>query len=103
MIPWDYDLAFGSFAVDPGDSSSNLFGNYIKTTDAQYGMSSAKSMVNYPIDTPVFKADLEKRPMINQILKIVSTEISIISTLRNLLPIILTAVTLTNSLKQLLI
>ncbi len=69
MIPWDYNMAFGSFAVDPGNSSSNLFGNYIKTTDARYGMSSTKSMVNYPINTPVFKADLEKRPMINQILK----------------------------------
>ncbi|AEY65239.1 CotH kinase family protein [Clostridium sp. BNL1100] len=69
MIPWDYNLAFGSFAVDPGNSSSNLFGNYIKTTDARFGMSSTKSMVNYPINTPVFKADLEKRPMINQILK----------------------------------
>ncbi len=69
MIPWDYNLAFGSFAVDPGNSASNLFGNYIKTTNARYGMSSAKSMINYPINTPVFKADLEKRPMINQILK----------------------------------
>lgn len=68
MIPWDYNLAFGSFAVDPGNSSSNLFGNYIKTTDARYGMSSAKSMVNYPIDTPVFNADLDKRPMMNEIL-----------------------------------
>ncbi|EPR09325.1 CotH kinase family protein [Ruminiclostridium papyrosolvens] len=69
MIPWDYNLAFGSFAVDPGNSSSNLFGNYIKTSEARYGMSSTKSMVNYPINTPVFKAELEKRPMINQILK----------------------------------
>ncbi len=69
MIPWDYNLAFGSFAVDPGNSSSNLFGNYIKTTNAGYGMSSAKSMVNYPINTPVFNTDLEKRPMINQIIK----------------------------------
>ncbi len=68
MIPWDYNLAFGSFAVDPGNSSSNLFGNYIKTTDARYGMSSAKSMVNYPIDTPVFNADLDKRPMMKEIL-----------------------------------
>lgn len=68
MIPWDYNLAFGSFAVDPGNSSSNLFGNYIKTTDARYGMSSTKSMVNYPIDTPVFNADLDKRPMMNEIL-----------------------------------
>lgn len=68
MIPWDYNMAFGSFAVDPGNSSSNLFGNYIKTTDARYGMSSTKSMVNYPIDTPVFNADLDKRPMMNEIL-----------------------------------
>ncbi len=68
MIPWDYNMAFGSFAVDPGNSSSNLFGNYIKTTDARYGMSSTKSMVNYPIDTPVFNTDLDKRPMMNEIL-----------------------------------
>lgn len=69
MIPWDYNLAYGSFSVEPGNSSSSPFGNYIKTTDAMYGMSSAKSMVNYPINTPVFNTDLEKRPMINQILK----------------------------------
>jgi len=43
MIPWDYNLAFGSFQSAGGD---------------------ATSLVNYPIDSPVSGGDTSERPMI---------------------------------------
>jgi spore coat protein CotH len=69
MIPWDYNLAFGSFALDAENASRELFGNYFVTNNTEYGMNTGKSMVNYPIDTPTFTVELENRPMIYQILK----------------------------------
>lgn len=42
MIPWDYNLAFGSFQ----------------------GAQDASSMVNYPIDTPVSGGTVDSRPML---------------------------------------
>lgn len=45
MIPWDYNLAFGGFV----------------------GGSDATSLVNYPIDTPVFGGTVESRPMLSWI------------------------------------
>ena len=42
MIPWDYNLAFGSFQA----------------------MGGATSLVNYPIDTPISGGNTEDRPMI---------------------------------------
>jgi len=42
MIPWDYNLAFGTFQ----------------------GGSDATSLVNYPIDTPVSGGDVSSRPML---------------------------------------
>ncbi|NLM16035.1 MAG: spore coat protein CotH [Clostridiaceae bacterium] len=42
MIPWDYNLAFGGFQ----------------------SMGDATSLVNYPIDSPVFGGNVEDRPMI---------------------------------------
>ncbi len=42
MIPWDYNLAFGTFQ----------------------GGSDATSLINYPIDTPVSGGDVSSRPMI---------------------------------------
>lgn len=41
MIPWDYNLAFGSFQSNAG----------------------AAEIVNFPIDTPVTGSDLDNRPM----------------------------------------
>jgi len=42
MIPWDYNLAFGGFDA-AGD---------------------ATTLVNYPVDSPVFNGDISERPMI---------------------------------------
>ncbi len=44
MIPWDYNLAFGTFSAG--------------------GSSDASSAVNYPIDTPVSGGEVSSRPML---------------------------------------
>lgn len=54
MIAWDYNLAFGAFSGG---------GN------AQSGTSSATSLVNYPIDTPVSGTTLEERPLLGKLLE----------------------------------
>ncbi len=46
MLPWDYNLAFGSFQSSSAD---------------------ATELVNFPIDSPVSGGDLESRPMISWI------------------------------------
>lgn len=54
MIPWDYNLAFGTFGGMGGRNN--------------YSVDSATQYVNYPIDTPLASASLEDRPMIGQLL-----------------------------------
>ncbi|MCE5234945.1 MAG: CotH kinase family protein [Clostridiaceae bacterium] len=54
MIPWDYNLAFGSFNMGGMGGAA--------TTD------SATSLVNYPIDTPTSGAAIEDRPMLAALL-----------------------------------
>ncbi|WP_250229517.1 CotH kinase family protein [Anaeropeptidivorans aminofermentans] len=54
MIPWDYNLAFGSFAGGRGGSGSS---------------SSATQMVNFPIDTPLSGTTLEERPLLGKLLE----------------------------------
>lgn len=52
LIPWDYNLAFSGF--------NTLVFN---------GVAIDKSGINDPIDTPVFGATLEERPIVNRILQ----------------------------------
>lgn len=47
VLPWDYNLAFGGFQS-----------------------SSASSVINFPIDTPVSGVEMEDRPLINQLLAV---------------------------------
>lgn len=54
MIPWDYNLAFGSFAGGRGGSGST---------------SSATQMVNFPIDTPLSGTTFEERPLVGKLLE----------------------------------
>ncbi len=69
MIPWDYNLAYGVLTIEAGNAFVDSFSDYIIFDKKTYGMSSGKSMVNYPIDTPVFTVSLEERPMIYQVIK----------------------------------
>ena len=53
MIAWDYNLAFGAFAM--GDGSEG-------TADQ------ATTLANYPIDTPVSGIEMQDRPMLYQLM-----------------------------------
>jgi spore coat protein CotH len=53
MIPWDYNLAFGTFGGGVGAGQSG----------------GAAELVNYPIDTPVSGAELSERPMLGKLLE----------------------------------
>lgn len=56
MLPWDYNLAFGSFGGMGGRGESTE-------------INSATRYVNFPIDTPVNGTTLEQRPMIGKLLE----------------------------------
>lgn len=58
MIPWDYNLAFGSFAGMGGEGNQGAGSG-----------SSVSAMINYPIDTPTSGATLEDRPMLGKLLE----------------------------------
>ena len=68
LIPWDYNLAYGALTIEAGNAFVDSFSDYIIFDKKTYGMKAGKSMVNYPIDTPVFTVGLEERPMICQII-----------------------------------
>ena len=56
MIPWDYNLAFGSFGGMGGRNNGS-------------SVDSATQYVNYPIDTPLSGSSLDQRPMIGKLLQ----------------------------------
>ena len=64
LVPWDYNLAFGSFNYEC--AASNLLEgcefDYMPNTGE--AMSIAQSMVNYPIDSPTFHVELNDRPLL---------------------------------------
>lgn len=68
MVPWDYNLAFGSFTYESAIKS--IMGNtgYDFMPDTGNAMDYNKSMVNYPIDTPTYMVDLSERPMLGKLL-----------------------------------
>ncbi len=69
MIPWDYNLAFGSFNYESavlsvlGENSG--FDAVPATGNA---MNINKSIINYPIDTPVYSLNMEDRPLLHALL-----------------------------------
>ncbi|HIW21772.1 MAG TPA: CotH kinase family protein [Candidatus Dorea intestinavium] len=54
LIAWDYNLAFGAFAMGEGTSGE--------------GTSKATTLINFPIDTPVSGTTMEERPLLNALL-----------------------------------
>ncbi len=69
MIPWDYNLAFGSFNYESAVSS--VLGEdsgFDAVPDTGNAMDISKSMINYPIDTPVYSLSMEDRPLLNALL-----------------------------------
>ncbi len=66
MIPWDYNLGFGAFNFKAiFESIAGPSPKFQLYPDTGKSMSIEKSMVNYPIDTPVFSCNMEDRPLLN--------------------------------------
>ena len=68
MIPWDYNLAFGSFTYESAVSSILNPEEFNPVPDTGNAMSPEISMINYPIDTPVYSVALSDRPLLNALL-----------------------------------
>lgn len=68
MIPWDYNLAFGSFTMETIDKLIGQDSDYHIDLSELKCMSEEKSIINYPIDTPCITIEMEERPLINVLL-----------------------------------
>ncbi len=68
LVPWDYNLAFGSFTYE-GAATSVLAGSgFDPIPETGAAMDVTASMINYPIDTPVYSVDMADRPLLDALL-----------------------------------
>ena len=68
MIPWDYNLAFGSFTYETAVSSILDGSHFNAIPETGSAMDIRTSMINYPIDTPVYSIAMQDRPLLNALL-----------------------------------
>ncbi|MEE5993253.1 MAG: CotH kinase family protein [Oscillospiraceae bacterium] len=68
MVPWDYNLAFGSFTYETVVSSILEGSNFNAIPDTGAAMDIETSMINYPIDTPIYSIEMKDRPILNALL-----------------------------------
>ena len=74
MIPWDYNLAFGSFNYESAVSSIiSKDTGFDAIPDTGNAMNINQSMINYPIDTPLYSLEMSSRPLVNALLSDEST------------------------------
>ena len=69
MVPWDYNLGFGTFTYE--SAVTTVLGEesgFHAIPDTGEAMDVNQSMVNYPIDTPVYSVDMADRPLLNALL-----------------------------------
>lgn len=71
MIPWDYNLAFGSFYLEAilSDVWDEDEVGYSVLPQDYSGMDINVNVVNYPIDDPTITIPSEERPMISKLLE----------------------------------
>ena len=70
MVPWDYNIAYGAFTYEAAMAS--LFEGRTDIDmlpDTGGAMDINQSMINYPIDTPLFSSDINRRPMLGKLLE----------------------------------
>ncbi|MBR0484539.1 MAG: CotH kinase family protein, partial [Oscillospiraceae bacterium] len=65
LIPWDYNLAFGSFNYESAVSSVIPQDFFDCVPEKGNAMSAEQSMINYPIDTPLYSVEMQNRPLVN--------------------------------------
>lgn len=68
LVPWDYNLGFGAFSVESAYNSFVGGTKWYVPLDFGKAMSSDKSFVNYPIDTPLISAEMEMRPLFSRLI-----------------------------------
>ena len=68
LVPWDYNLAFGSLTYECGLGSILGDTNFNYLPPQGEAMSLETNMINYPIDTPTYSIPLAERPLINTLL-----------------------------------
>lgn len=68
MVPWDYNLGFGSFTYEAAVTSALGESGFDAVPDTGAAMDVNTAMVNYPIDTPVYSINMEDRPLLNALL-----------------------------------
>ena len=68
MVPWDYNLAFGSFTYEAAASTVLAGSGFDPIPDTGAAMDIDTGMINYPIDTPVYSIDMADRPLLNALL-----------------------------------
>ncbi|MBQ4464892.1 MAG: CotH kinase family protein [Oscillospiraceae bacterium] len=68
LVPWDYNLAFGSFNYECAASSVLEGCAFDYMPDTGNAMTVEQSMVNYPIDSPTFHVELSDRPLLQVLL-----------------------------------
>ena len=70
IVPWDYNIAYGAFTYEAAMAS--LFEGRTDIDmipDTGDAMDINTSMVNFPIDTPFFSSDINRRPMLGKLLE----------------------------------
>lgn len=68
LVPWDYNLAFGSFNYESAVSSVIDREFFDGIPDKGNAMSTEQSMINYPIDTPLYSVEMQDRPLVSVLL-----------------------------------
>ena len=68
LVPWDYNLAFGSFTYEAATDSVLAGSGFDAMPFTGEAMDIDTSMINYPIDTPVYSVAMEDRPLLGVLL-----------------------------------
>lgn len=69
LIPWDYNLGFGAFSAESAYKCFARASQWYQPMALGASMTTEKSFVNYPIDTPLISAELEDRPILRYLLE----------------------------------
>ena len=68
LVPWDYNLGFGAFSAECAYKCFARDSQWYQPMDMGASMSTEKSFVNYPIDTPLMSATMDERPLLRYLI-----------------------------------
>ncbi len=67
ILPWDYNLSFGSFGGPP-PGGPGMGGQEDKNGTKSVAKNETTEVINYPIDTPTIGVDMDSRPLVSVLL-----------------------------------